>query len=76
MPASGEVGQKLKMARGMKPMKLTQSMAKPPGNFSISHRKGSWENHRLKYAENQGDMLIPWRVTLSNFCGIRMRLVR
>ena len=27
----------------------------------ISHRKGSSENHRLKYAKNQGDMFIPWR---------------
>ena len=74
MPASGEVGQQLKMARGMKQWNwLSQWLTFGKLTYPTW---GSWENHRLKYAENQGDMLINWRVTLSNFCGIKMRLVR
>ena len=66
--------QKLKMARGMKQWNwLSQWL---PSMKLTYPTWGSLENHRLKYAENQGDMLIPWRVTLSNFCGIKMRLVR
>ena len=30
----------------------------------ISHQKGRSKKHRLKYARNLGDMLIPWRVDL------------
>ena len=41
--------------------KLSSSTSKkyPPGNSHIP--PGEKENHRLKYAKNQGDMLIPWR---------------
>ena len=37
----------------------------PPGNESISHRKGSSENHRLESAF-AADMLVPWRVYFIN----------
>jgi len=37
---------------------------------------GSSENHRLKYAENQGDMLIPWRASFQLFWGDILRFSR
>ena len=31
-----------------------------PGNDHVSHQTVSSENHRLKHAKHQGDMLVPW----------------